>query len=171
MWETKRGGGGEWHGSYSIRELFSLFSSMTCYLLSFPSYCPSGIFYYKPPTVAINLPWVACHGCWVEVSWIQRIIAVDTFKHHLSVWYYNKGIESCLLKVSVVECLSIPLVNSHRHLIDIWINTQSTSQSILGQHWSHTWLTSWLTCNWDLINGWSMAGRVSTDSYLLIATW
>lgn len=97
-----------------------LLQSVTCYLLAFPSHCPSDVFYYKPLTILINNPWIACHGCWVELSWLQRITALDTFKHRLSVWYITRGIRSYLWS-SVIQYLWLTLT---RHLIDISINTQ-----------------------------------------------
>ena len=149
---------------------------MTCNLLSFPSHRPSGIFYHKSHTIPIDYPWVGCHGFWVEVS--HRITAVDTSKHHLSVWYITRGIESCVLKVSVhvVECQSIPLVISQS--TDTWSASRSTLNQHLNQYLVNTSLTlDWhlistqLTLDWHSIDGCSIVGRVSNDSYVLITNW
>lgn len=100
------------------------------------------------------------NGLPVMGAGLQRIIAVDTFKHHLSVWYITRGIGSCLLKVSVVECHLIALVDFtwaldwhlSQHSIDISINTWSTLVWHLLDILNDMQLTS-------VIKIWSMGGQ------------
>ena len=67
---------------------------------------------------------------------------------------------SCVLKISVVECWSIPLIDTlHRNLINTLVDTQSTLNQHLGWQLDESQLTfvdkplsvnQWLIFDWDV---------------------
>lgn len=136
---------------------------MTFYLLSFPSHCPSGIFYYKPLTILINYPWAACHGCWTPEDYFCWYLQTS-----FECVIYNKG--NWIMFTKGV-CGRVSFDSFGWLHLGTWLTSQSTFNWHLNQYLINTGLTldwhlEWHAvdiCNQDLINGRSMVGRVLAD--------